>query len=59
MGNLQNLDSIEMANLSGGGFYDIGKYIGKMLGDWGTRGGRCGYFSDSEIIGSASNNYVS
>lgn len=61
MKNLLELDLEEIKEITGGGnpFYDLGHAIGYWLGKLGTSNGNCDHFSDSEIIGSASNNYTS
>ena len=59
MKNLQELSTEELIDFNGGGFRDIGIAIGNWLGNIFYSNGHCDTFSDSEIIGSASNNYVS
>lgn len=59
MEKLIELSKNELDNINGGGWYDIGVAIGNWIGSWSSANGHCDHFNDSEIIGSASNNYIS
>ena len=58
MENLKELTLDEQSSITGGGWRELGRAIGRWLDSWnsGTQG--CGPY-DQNIPGSASNNYVS